>query len=148
MFSLTRIIDSESSGIFQMPPLLTGLEVKIPTSTCTTSNLIYVCACKTCGVFYVGETGKTLKERCGRHAPKPGDEKVSKRDNWTEPRRHFAEGPCSLFRSRDAEITDSRFWVAPIHLLPPSTDRRAREKMEQRYIALLKPSLNITGRRG
>ena len=35
--------------------------------TCTSNNLIYIIICKKCNLFYVGETGDTLKTRISQH---------------------------------------------------------------------------------
>ena len=35
--------------------------------TCTTENLIYLIMCRKCGIQYVGETGRGLKDRLNNH---------------------------------------------------------------------------------
>jgi hypothetical protein len=41
--------------------------ITVPSSTCSTKNLVYLAACITCGAYYIGETAQELKERCQHH---------------------------------------------------------------------------------
>ena len=36
-------------------------------ASCTSFNLIYIIMCKKCKIYYIGETGKTLKTRISQH---------------------------------------------------------------------------------
>jgi hypothetical protein len=98
-------------------------ELHVPTASCATKNLVYHCGCLTCGLFYVGETGNSLNQRCSRHRPQQGDREKFLRDgpdkNWSEVRRHFA-----------SENHSKAFWVAPLAVLkedtPDSSERRKK----------------------
>jgi hypothetical protein len=84
--------------------------LKIPASNCDTKNLVYLCGCTACGVYYVGKTGDTLNKRCSKHRSQPADAEKFKKDghmkDWSEVRCHFVEH----------EHRDS-FWVAPLEVL-------------------------------
>jgi hypothetical protein len=110
-------------------------EIKVPTASCSAKNLVYLCGCLTCGLFYVGETGDTLNRRCSRHRPQKTDRERFLRDgpdkNWSEVRRHFA-----------AENHSNAFWVAPIFICKEDAPDSFRKKKEAFWIRKLRPPLN------
>jgi hypothetical protein len=109
-------------------------EIKIPSSKCSTTNLVYLCGCLSCGFFYVGETGDTLKTRCSRHRAQPGDRDAFLKDgvnkNWSEVRKHFAEE------------NHQGFWAAPLAVFSPEAPVSLRKKKEAFWIHRLRPPLN------
>jgi hypothetical protein len=111
-------------------------ELKIPTATCSTKNLVYLSGCLTCGLFYVGETGDTLNKRCSRHRPQKSDRERHLREgpdkNWSELRKHFA-----------AEDHSNAFWVAPIQVCKEEAPDSFRKKKEAMWIRRLRPQLNV-----
>jgi hypothetical protein len=110
-------------------------EMKIPTADCSTTNLVYFCGCLQCGLFYVGETGNTLNQRCARHRSQPRDRERYLADgadkSWSEVRRHFA-----------VEDHKKSFWVAPIVVFQEDAPVSLRKKKEAMWIRRLKPPLN------
>jgi hypothetical protein len=45
-----------------------NIKIKLMSNaTCQTKNLIYIIICKKCNLFYIGETGKSLKTRISQH---------------------------------------------------------------------------------
>ncbi len=110
-------------------------ELKIPSADCSTKNLVYLCGCLTCGLFYVGETGNSLNQRCARHRQQPPDREKHLQDgpdkNWSEVRRHFA-----------SENHSKAFWVAPIAVFPEDSPDSFRKKREAFWIRKLRPVLN------
>jgi hypothetical protein len=112
------------------------VDLKIPTATCSTKNLVYMCGCLTCGFFYIGETGDTLNKRCARHRPQRTDREKFLREgvdkNWTEVRKHFAQ-----------EGHSNAFWVAPILICKEEAPDSLRKKKEAFWIRKLKPQLNV-----
>ncbi len=111
-------------------------DLKVPTSSCSTKNLVYLCGCLTCGLFYVGETGDTLNKRCSRHRPQPSDRDKFLKDgpdkNWSEVRRHFA-----------SENHSNAFWVAPLFVCKEEAPDSFRKKKEAFWIRRLRPQLNV-----
>jgi hypothetical protein len=111
-------------------------EFKVPTATCSTKNLVYLCGCLTCGFFYVGETGDTLNRRCSRHRPQKSDRDRFLREgpdkNWSEVRKHFA-----------AENHSNSFWVAPLVTCKEDAPDSFRKKKEALWIRKLRPQLNV-----
>jgi hypothetical protein len=128
------------SIFFESLPALDGRrkilqDLKIPTAKCSTTNLVYLCGCLKCGVFYVGETGDAFKTRCSRHRAPPGDRELYLKEgankNWSELRRHFA-----------SDDHQGSFWVAPIAVFAPDGPVSLRKKKEAFWIRKLKPTLN------
>ncbi len=111
------------------------LDLKIPTATCSTTNLVYICGCVQCGMFYVGETGNSLIQRCSRHRSQQGDREKFLKDgpdkNWSEVRRHFA-----------SENHKKSFWVAPIVVLNEDAPASLQKKKEALWMRRLRPPLN------
>jgi hypothetical protein len=111
-------------------------DFKIPTSTCSSKNLVYICGCLTCGLFYIGETGDTLNRRCSKHRPQPTDRDrfllQGPDKNWSEVRRHFA-----------AENHAQSFWVAPLQIYKEEAPDSFRKKREAFWIRRLRPQLNV-----
>jgi hypothetical protein len=110
--------------------------LKIPSATCSTENLVYLCGCTVCGLFYVGETGDTFNRRCSRHRMLQHDREKFLKDgvekNWSEVRRHFV-----------TEHHKDAFWVAPLAVFPKDAPDSHRKKKEQFWIRKLRPKLNI-----
>jgi hypothetical protein len=111
-------------------------EIKIPNSSCASKNLVYLCGCTACGIFYVGETGDTLNRRCSKHRSQPTDAEKYRCSghikDWSEVRRHLVERGHAEF-----------FWVAPVELLKPEAPERHRKKREAFWIRFLRPVLNV-----
>ncbi len=109
----------------------------LPTSNCRSTNIVYLCGCIACGMYYVGETGGSLNRRCSRHRMQLVDLKKYKKKrgfdkNWSEVRRHFVE-----------RQHQNSFWVAPLEVFLPEVPECQRKEREEYWVKKLQPALNI-----
>ena len=104
---------------------------KIKTNmSCTSKNLIYVLRCKSCGDFYIGQTGDVFRTRITVHRQQISSEAY----RVLAVSRHIAQcarGPLNI-----------NFEAAPIYQMHPSASRMDRELKEQHFISMLCPPLN------
>jgi hypothetical protein len=109
--------------------------LEIPTSSCRSANVVYLCGCVACGAYYVGETGRSLNVRCSKHRLQRDDLKKHEEDGlqkgWSEVRKHFVENNH-----------EGSFWVAPLEVLAEAAGS-VRKDREQHFIQKLQPALNI-----
>jgi hypothetical protein len=117
---------------FTTPPSILGLDITLPTASCKTTNVVYLCGCTYCGATYIGQTGGEIKVRGNRHAVQDTDQPTRIQDSWTEPRKHYV-----------TQCHRKNFWVAPIHLMRPGASQNDREKVEARLIKKYRPNLNL-----
>ena len=92
---------------------------------CNTSNLLYVITCPECNEEYIGQTGRTLRERVVLY------------------RQHIRtkEYQMSLVEEHLRTCGNSKFQIFPFFKLR-SMDKINRETYESTYIKQLKPALN------
>lgn len=119
------------SRIIKKPSPIMKINWRIPTSTCKSENLVYLCGCTKCGDTYIGQTGGPLKDRGNRHAHKDTDDPTKISQSWTEPRKHF----CKPGHEKG-------FWMAPLKLLKEGAQADDREHVEATFISKFNPVLN------
>ena len=92
---------------------------------CDSSNILYVITCPGCNKEYIGQTGRSLRERV-----------VLYRQHIRSP-----EYQQMYVEKHLRECGNSKFTIFPFFKLK-STDRINRENHEMKFIRLFKPSLN------
>ena len=83
-------------------------------SNCNSRNLIYLIHCDSCGAQYVGETGRTLRERFNGHR---ADVRLSKRTNVAV---HFDGCLCNF---------EQHCKLYPIEEIPDTLSQEANKKL-------------------
>ena len=91
--------------------------------SCATINVIYLISCRSCNLQYVGETGRSLRDRVNDH-------RSAIRNNSDTPiGQHF--------NLRGHSIADLS--VTPVEVMENTTMRRNKEKALQRYLKTIHP---------
>lgn len=104
---------------------------RIPTSSCKTTNVVYLAGCIRCGVFYIGQTGRSVGARIAEHSVKSGDVPSGVKPSWGPVRTHLV---CE-------EHLDGLF-MSVLEIVRLS-DERTREDRENFWIGVFKPTLNV-----
>ena len=94
--------------------------------SCTSSCVIYVISCTKCDVLYVGETGRTLRERKNGHFSDIRCNRIEK----NEVAEHFCSSPHNL---------QTDFAIRAVYAVPDTHERRLFEAKLIRKLGTLKP---------
>jgi hypothetical protein len=91
--------------------------------SCGTINVIYIITCRSCRLQYVGETGRSLRDRVNDHRS------AIKNNADTPIGKHF--------NARGHSVADLS--ITPIEVLENTIMRRSKEKALQKYLKTLHP---------
>lgn len=91
--------------------------------SCSTINVIYIITCRSCNLQYVGETGRSLRDRVNDHRS------AIKNNTDTPIGQHF--------NLRGHSVADLS--ITPIEVVENMTMRRNKEKALQKYLKTIHP---------